>query len=81
MPSFVFFSSGYIATIHMVMAPQRKQKKYFLEKRRKLITEDKRDTIEYRETNKTARKMAKQDKHQTKQVQSLLEQNEGLNIF
>lgn len=48
-----------------------------------MIREGKRDTIEYTETNKTVRKMAKQDiqKHQTKQVETLLEKNKGLKVF
>lgn len=57
--------------------------KQMLEKRRLLIIEDKRNTVEYAEVNKTARKMAKSDilKYKTQLAQNILEQHKGMKIF
>ncbi|XP_056641545.1 craniofacial development protein 2-like [Diorhabda sublineata] len=59
------------------------QTKQLLERRRELIKDNKRNTVEYAELNKTARKMAKQDirKYQENRIEELIQQNRGLNIF
>lgn len=57
--------------------------KQLLEKRRELIKTVKRNSIEYVEENKTVRKMPKQVfiNYQTKQVQQLIEKNNGIKVL
>lgn len=54
-----------------------------LKRTRILISENKQNTAEYEETNKTVRRMAKEDirKYKTKLAQKILEENKGMKIF